>query len=140
MTNCCNLTLRTFAGKTQVRTKASAVVAADTVDINSNNSAPSDSWKISSNQPIRSFAFNPDSRTSCVNMQKNATASKRPLSSCNYRDADRQPASGISVNSNNTTQTRNGVDHKRLKIIHKNAPVRSCSLDNKVSVLSGRKR
>jgi hypothetical protein len=114
---------------------------ADAADVTLFNSIPSDSWKISSsNQPIRSFAFNPDSRTLSGSMQRSATAPKRPLSSCVSKESDRQPSIQTSVNANNITQSNNVLNHKRLKIIHKSGPGSSYNLDVKVSAFSGRKK
>lgn len=141
VTNCCNLTLRTFTGKAQIKTKAPAVVVADTADVTLFNSTSSDSWKISSsNQPIRSFAFNPDSRTSSGIMQRSATVPKRTLSSCLNKEVDRQSSSQTLVNANYITQNSSGVDHKRLKILHKSGTGSSYSFDAKASAVSGRKQ
>lgn len=141
VTNCCNLTLRTFTGKAQIKTKAPAVVVADTADVTLFNATSSDSWKISSsNQPIRPFAFNPDSRTSSGIMQRSATAPKRTLSSCLNKEVDRQSSSQTSVNANYITQNSSGVDHKRLKILHKSGTGSSYSFDAKASAVSGRKQ
>lgn len=140
VTNCCNLTLRTFTGKTQLKTKAPAVAVTDTADVTSINSTAPDSWKMSStSQAIRSFAFNPDMRTSTGNMQRSATATKRPLSSCLNKESDRHASSQTSANANGLRQKSNGVDHKRLKIMQNSGPRNSFSLDFKVSALNGRK-